>query len=152
MRTNIVVRGLPENPKEDWTETKNRLCDYLATLSPEQPQTIYQKIDRAHRSGKAVSGKPRNIYANFTQSVDAKYYVEQFVKHSVKNKSRNSSSNIRVDHQFTKSLEDRRNKAKMKRRELLNEKKIVQGHIVYPAKLMVKTDHNQTKWDMVEEF
>ena len=106
MRGNIVIRGLPEDPKEDWSTTKNKLCDYLSSISSEPAQTIYYKIDRAHRSGKRVTGKPRNIYANFTQSIDAKYYVEQSAKHNVKNKDNSndtSSSPVRIDHQFTKS-------------------------------------------------
>ena len=153
MRGNIVVRGLPEDPKEDWSATKNKLCDYLSSLTSESAQDIYYKIDRAHRSGKRVKGKPRNVYANFTQSVDASYYVEQSAKHNMKSKANNKNNEmVRIDHQFTKSLEDRRNKAMIKRRELLDGKMIAKGHLVYPAKLMVKVDHNQTKWDLAEEF
>ena len=156
MRGNIVVRGLPEDNKEDWSTTKSKLCDFLATLSTETPQVIYQKLDRAHRSGKREEGKPRNIYANFVKSVDANYYVDQFVKLSVK-RSRsslhnNNSKPIRVDHQYTKQLEERRNQAKIERRKLLDAKEIAMGHIAYPAKLLVKADANDKKWNLIREF
>ena len=131
-----------------------KISDHLATLSTEPPQAIYDKIDRAHRSGKRNDKKPRNIYANFIKSVDASYFVEQFVQRSVKNSKSNpnNSPKIRVDHQYTKALEDRRNQAKIERRKLLDDKDIAMGHIAYLAKLLVKTDVKEKKWTLFQEF
>ena len=142
MRSNIVVKGLPEDPEEDWSVTKSKLCDFLATLSTETPQLIYERIDRAHRGGKRSDDKPRNIYVNFVKSVDANYFVDQFVKSRVKKSKNNlnnsSSPQVRIDHQYSKALEDRRNLAMIERRKLLDTKKIAMGHVAYPAKLLVK--------------
>ena len=54
MRCNVVIRGQKESPKEIPTDTKNLLCDSLATLSKEKSEEIYYKIDRDHRSGKKL--------------------------------------------------------------------------------------------------
>ena len=152
MRGNVVVKGLEESDNEDWTATKNMLCDYLASLSNEPAEEIFNKLDRAHRSGKMDRNKPRNIYANFLKSTDADYYVEQCIKHNVKHTSNPNRSTIKIDHQFSKRVMDRRNEAMIERRQLLNAKKIVKAHLVYPAKLMVKTDHKEKKWTFFKEF
>lgn len=149
MRGNIVVKGLPESPNEDWKETKNKLCDHLATLSKEKPQDIFVKIDRAHRSGKRIPGKPRNIYANLVQSCHADYYIHQSIK---SNMNTSTNNNIRIDHQYTRKVEDRRNLAKIERRKLLDAKVIAKGHVAYPAKLLVKVNPDQKHWDLQKEF
>ena len=116
MRNNIVVRGIPEGAKED---TKKELSDYLATLTREDPRDIYQKIDRAHRTPgpPRADGKPRHIFANLTKSVHCKYYVDMNSKYCAKNKLDKEA--IRVDHHYTKLVQDRRNKAMLERRQLL---------------------------------
>ena len=70
MRANIVIRGLPEVAKED---TKEELCNYLATLSGENPDVVFDKIDRAHRTPGPPrdDGKPRNVFANLDESVES---------------------------------------------------------------------------------
>ena len=54
MCCNIVVKRIPEDPdsNEDWSATKDKLCDYLVTLTNEIPQAIHHKLDRAHRKVK----------------------------------------------------------------------------------------------------
>ena len=153
MRGNIVVKGLEEADNEDWDATKHMLCDFLSTLSNEPSDVISSKIDRAHRSGKIDrdSGRPRNIYANFLKSTDADYYIELCIKHNVKQTSANRSK-IQLDHQYTKKVMDRRNQAKLVRRQLLDANKIVKAHLVYPAKLLIKTTHQQKKWELYKEF
>ena len=156
MRGNVVVRGLEEADNEDWDATKHKLCEYLSSITDEPPQQIFQKIDRAHRSGKIDrdGGKPRNIYANFTKSVEADYYIEKCIKHNIKQSTlhRGPINQVRLDHQFTKKVEERRNLAKIERRKLLDAKTIVKGHLVYPAKLLIKTDLQQKKWHLHKEF
>ena len=149
MRTNIVIRGLPEKAKED---TKKELCDYLATLSREDPRSIYQRIDRAHRTPGPPrnDGKPRNIFANLVKSVDCKFYVDLNSKHCAKNK--NSPDTTRVDHQYTKSVLERRNLAMIERKKLLAEKKYVTCHLGYPAKLFGKVDIKQEQSDFIKAF
>ena len=149
MRTNIVIRGLPEVAKED---TKQQLCEYLATLSREDPQVIHEKIDRAHRTPGPPrdDGKPRNIFANLIYSVDCKYYVNLSSKHCAKNK--NSDDTVRVDHQYTKAVLDRRNLAMLERKKILKAKEYATCHLVYPAKLFGKKDVNQKDSEFIKAF
>ena len=149
MRNNIVIKGLPEGAKED---TKKELCDYLASLSLEDPRDIYQKIDRAHRppGEPPEDGKPRNIFANLIRSVDCKYYVDLNSKHCAKHKQ--VKNPIRVDRQYTKQVQDRRNLAMIERKQLLADKKYATCHLAYPAKLFGKVDIKQQKNEFIKEF
>ena len=151
MRNNIVVKGIPEDPKEDWETTKTKLCEHLAILSNENVHDIKEKIDRAHRGGKPQQDRdrPRNIYANFLYSTDASYYVEESVKYCVKNKN---NCKWRVENQFSTEVNDRRNQAMLLRKQLLQTKQIAQGHLVFPAKLYGKKDRAQKQWDLIKEF
>ena len=159
MRTNIVVKGIPESDdeKKNWEVTKRKVSEHLATLSNQTVNDIYYKIDRCHRGGGDDDGEsegnnPKHIYANLYSSCDAAYYVSLSTKRCVKNKTQNKNNNVRVDHQYSPKVQARRNAAMIYRRQLLTEQTIAQGRLVYPAKLLGKKDHKQKNWELIKAF
>ena len=153
MRTNVIIKGIPEVNVEDWDVTKDIVAETLATLSNENPETIARKLDRVHRGGKKEGKKPRHIYANFIYSTDASYYVSLAVKKAVDaHNKREPAPTWRMDHQYSKKLTERRDKALVHRKELMGRKEYVQCKLVYPAKLLGRKDKNVKKWDFVKEF
>ena len=117
MRSNIVVKGIPDEENESWNTSKEKLASHLSKLSGENKSDIKDQLDRVHRSGKFVrGGKPRNIYANFPHSTDAAYYIDLSTKSRIKLKS---NATWRVEHQYSKSLTKRPNEALIQRRTLM---------------------------------
>ena len=153
MRGNVIVKGIPEVENEDWDITKDILADQLSALSNETSATIAGKLDRVHRGGKKEGTKPRHIYANFVFSTDAAYYVSLAVKKAVDAHNKGDPApSWRMDHQYSKKLTERRDKALEHRKELLKKKDYAQCRLVYPAKLLGRKDKNIKKWDFIKEF
>ena len=155
MRGNVIIKGIPEadNEKEDWDTTKSIVTDYLSTLSNENTDTVFRKLDRVHRGGKKDSGKPRHIYANFVYSTDASYYVDLSVKKWVSCHNKGEPKPTwRIEQQYSKKLTERRDQALLYRQELLKKKQYAQCRVAYPAKLLGKKDKNVKRWDFIKEF
>ena len=163
MRNNIVIKGIPYTADEEknWDVTKTKVCQHIATLTNETVDDIWNKIDRCHRGDDQDdakengrnnrnnnNNKPRHIYANLYSSTEASFYVSKSSKLCVKEKNTSWS----VDHQYSPKVQARRNAAMIHRRQLLNDKTIAQGRLVYPAKLLGKKHHKQLKWDLIKEF
>ena len=152
LRCNVIIKGIPEDEKETKINTKSKLSDYLATLSHEKPADIFAKIDRAHRGGPKEAGKHRHIYANFLMSVEAERFVFLSEKHLVKTKNQPGADRVRVEAHYTKKVMDRRNLALQERRKLIDGGELVEGHIVYPAKLLGKRNAEQKYAELIKEF
>ena len=153
MRGNVVIKGIPEKENEDWDTTKSIATDYISTLSNENTDTVFRKLDRVHRGGKMEGNKPRHIYANFVYSTDASFYVDLSVKKWVSCHNKGETKPTwRMEHQYSKKLTERRDKALLYRQELLRKKEYAQVRLAYPAKLLGKKDKNIKRWDFIKEF
>ena len=141
MRNNIVLKGVPEDDREDWEATKSKVTDILVKLSGDSSASVRGEIDRAHRGGARIPGKPRHIYANLSSSTRVDFYIKKNISENLQSRH----YNIHIDRQYTKKLTERRNNALKKRKELLEAGEIKKGHIVYPAKLMIKKSIYQNK-------
>ena len=153
MRCNVIIKGVPEQENEDWDTTKSIATDYLSSLSNENTDTVFRKLDRAHRGGKKEKDKPRHIYANCIYSTDASFYVDLSVKQWVSSHNKGETKPTwRVEHQYSKSLTERRDKALLHRQELLKKKEYEQCRLAYPAKLLGKKDRKIKKWEFIKDF
>ena len=152
MRLNLILKGVPEKTStiaqsETWEETKALVTDTLHQHTGGNKDGIFNSIDRAHRGGKSYNGKPRNIYMKLFNTDDVKHYHELFRRACVADRN----LKIKIDYQFSDRVQTRRNEAMKKRHQLLKDKQIISGYLLYPAKLMVKNtgDH---KYTMCQEF
>ena len=106
MRNNIVIKGAPELPSVTVRRenTKELAIDHINSILEGKytRSEIENCIDRAHRGGKRIPGKPRPIFCNLLMST----FVDEICE-----ASRTSTSNIKFDRQYTAELNDRRNKA-----------------------------------------
>ena len=59
---------------------------------------------------------------------------------------------IGVDHQYSEPLMERRNAAKIYRRQLIDDKTIVKGFIDFPAKVVGKYPGKEAKYQVLKEF
>ena len=104
---------------------------------------IDRLIDRAHRGGKRNSRGPRNIYIKFLSSQTVDHFMEAI---------RTQTLPFRIERQYSKAVNDRRNTAMMERKKLKTIDKTIQsGYLDYPAKLMVKL-HGERKYTLHKEF
>ena len=142
MRNNLIIKGIPEEDKEDDEATRKIVCEALATLTTEYAaDDIEDLLDRTHRGGKRQRNnqgpepaRPRNIYMNFISS----FHVDHFMK-----AVRTEKPYFKLERQFSKPVTDRRNLAMLERRKLLTNKQIKSGYLEYPARLMVKSDGDE---------
>ena len=67
MRENIVVHGISEDKDEDWQMSQTKIKNFLKNdLKIDDAEDM--EIDRAHRSGQKIAGKPRPIIVKFLAS------------------------------------------------------------------------------------
>ena len=67
MRENIVVNGITEDNDEDWKKSEQKIKTFLKDdLKIDNVDEL--EIDRAHRSGQKIVGKPRPIIVKFLAS------------------------------------------------------------------------------------
>ena len=88
----------------------------------------------------SASVKTRPIFVKFAREDTAEVINRDLPKG--KNKTR-SGTYFKCTKQFTKALQDRRNEAMLKMRELLDVKSITKGFVQYPAKLMLANTDTQ---------
>jgi FtsZ-binding cell division protein ZapB len=154
MRANIVLRGVPE------TETENELT--IDVASRFLFEHIYKNTDggitlhgvrlsivRAHRSKFDPSREhkgPRPIFLKFLRDDYATNVLDLSIRMGVF-----KATGVRVNQQFCKRVQVRRDEAMKLRRTLLRDKEIEKGHVDYPAKLFVKY-HGNPKYTLLKEF
>ena len=153
MRNNLIIKGLPESSNGEKEDTRAVVINYLAELAEQDEAEIEDVVDRCHRGGRKnnnnnnnnINNKPRNIYMNFTSSRHVDFYIQ---------KARTQKSEYKLERQFTKPVQDRRNAAMLHRRTLLDNKEITSGYLEYPATLMVKKpgDSKESKFKFCKAF
>ena len=146
MRNNLVIKGAPELPAQSLRRenTKELVIDHINSIMGNKytRSEVENCIDRAHIGGKQIQGKPRPIFCNLLMST----FVDEIC-----DTSRTLISNIKFERQYTPELNERRNKAILKRKELKGSNAIISGYVAYPATLMVKTTINST-YKKFEDF
>ena len=107
-------------------------------------------LERVHRSAPtknpAKVGR-RDIYAAIHEWDDAEYLTRSF--RTLNRKNRNLK--LYLNYKYGPMTTRRRNYALKIRRRLLEENKIVQGFISFPAKLMVKTSAD-AQWEVLDDY
>ena len=152
MRGNLVFFGLPETETETFG-TKSLVADFIYTELYQKSSTISQEsisgtIVRAHRGRRDPKHEkkgPRPIYVKFNRDDTAAVYLRQSI---IRNVSKNG---VRVKQQFTKALQERRDKALKTRRELFNQRSITKAFVEYPATLKA-IYNNSTVYTVVKQF
>ena len=160
MRNNLVIRGIPEAPEGEREDTRSIVCAELAKLWNNDTfhnpyykfndddellaphEQIEKLIDRAHRGGKRNTRGPRNIYVKFLSSQT----VDQFMI-----SIRSTKVPYRIERQYSKAVNERRNTAMIERKRLKDANEIQAGYLEYPAKLMVKAV-GENKYKFFKDF
>ena len=150
LRNNLVIKNMSGDEKT-WEETKQVVAKLLAELdggNPDSAPRYLSSIERAHRQGKKEEGKRRPIFARLFNSEDVKYFVKQARIRRVDD----VRFSIGVDHQYSEPLMERRNAAKIYRRQLIDDKTIVKDFIDFPAKVVGKYPGKDEKYQVLKEF
>ena len=146
-RKSLVISGLPERKDEiTWSDTTDILCDKLSEITRLGANDIYDMIERAHRGrpNKRKNGK-RYIFVGFHDWNDSELMKQKFLKYG-------KGSNIYIDQKYGPDTTWRRNQALLKRKQLKADGLISNGFISYPAKLMVKYNRNDHKYQLYADF
>ena len=148
LRNNIVVKGLAGD-EANWEDTRTRIGELFGKLDDNKRADDFYHglIERAHRQGKKEEGKTRTVYARLYCSENVKLVVKQARLAKIKDKR----YPIRIEHQYSEALQDRRNEAMLKRRELLDGGMYTNIYVEYPAKLMGKKEDWQN-YKHIEDF
>ena len=143
-RKTLIVKGVPEQNKESWKDTKTTLVETLVDICKlDNKPSFYDCIERVHR------GKPpkpdskkkyRDIHVLFRNWNDAQLVLRKFIKHG-------RGHGVFVEQHYGPDTTTRRNLAMIERRTLLNAGTITNGYVQYPAKLVVK--HHKEDEDFV---
>lgn len=150
-RKTLVFKGLKEEGKEKWSDTKSLLSNVLADVMEEDPEVTFNWIERCHRSrpNKFKKGK-RDIFAAFYDWNDSDTIRKKFRYNG--NNSDSDYNHVVVDQKFGSDTTWRRDQALLKRKILKKQKKIYSGHVEYPAKLMVKYTAHDNDFVLFEDF
>ena len=118
------------------------LANILADHFNKTQNDVIHDIVRAHRRAtKLGTNKTRPIFVKFAREDVAEGINKDL---SGKKSKMKSGDFFKCTKQFTKALQDRRNEAMIKQRELLDENSIIKGFVEYPAKLIVMyAGHNK---------
>ena len=137
LRNNLVIKGL-DGDEKTWDETRVKVAALLRQMDGEKRDSQFYQgiIERAHRQGKREDGKSRTIYARLFSSEDVKYFVK--IARLLRVKDRRFG--VVVDHQYSEALQQRRNLAMLKRRELVDGGEFSKVFVDFPVKLMVKKE------------
>ena len=149
LRQTLVIKGVPEQPKETWEQTKQLLAHTIAENVQTTYTSAYQLLNRVHRS--APSDNPnkrgqRDIYANIYSWDHCTRLVDDFRHLNVR-----GQSNIHVEFKYGPLTTNRRIQAMGRRKELKAAGHIISGYVAYPARLMVKAT-GTTTYRMIEDF
>ena len=71
MRNNLLLYGINDNSKENWSQTRDKLHElFRSTLKIDPQELAEMPIDRVHRMGKFNQTKARPIFAKFLLTED----------------------------------------------------------------------------------
>ena len=132
-RKTLIIRGVKETEAEKtWDDTKQIVADVIREkcdydIDPDE------FIERAHRGRKIAGKSVRDIHACFYDWNEVNNVLKGFQKNGFSRKD-----NIFIEQRYGPITTWRRNKAKLLRKQLIVDKKIISGYVAYPAKLMVK--------------
>ena len=148
-RKTIVVRGIKENNKETWEDTRVVLAKQIAKVANIEEKNASSMIERVHRSrpNPHREGK-RDIIAAFYDWNDSEYVMRMFRDAAKKGQTKG----IFVDQKYGPLTTARRNHALLQRKSLIADKTITNGYVAYPAKLMIKKNKSDTKYVLHEDY
>ena len=145
LRKTLVIRGVPEQQHEKWSDTDSTLSSIIAKTMNIPLQEAESMIDRCHRGGNPKyykdTNKHRPIYAAMHRWKDC----EKFIWEARKKRS------VLVDYKYGPMTTVRRNMALKKRREILDSTLVTKAHVAYPARLMGKSP-GDVKYKLIEDF
>ena len=138
MRETLVFRGLEEQPRETWSDTKHSLSEIISETCGVTYEDAALSINRCHRSASRMTKdgrkiKSRPIYANFYEWEITENIISCFRESNILY----PHFNIKADYKYGPLTTKRRNEALKVRWQLKSDKKISKGFIQYPAKLLV---------------
>ena len=145
LRKTLVIRGIPEQQHEKWSDTDSTLSSIIAKTMDIPLQEAGKMIDRCHRGGNPKfykeNNKHRPIYAAMHRWKDC----ENFIWEARKKRT------ALVDYKYGPITTVRRNIALKKRREILDSKLVTKAHVAYPARLMGKGP-GDVRYKLIEDF
>ena len=134
LRQTLVFRGIKENDKETWADTKQILSDIIAKTCDIAFEEAFDMINRTHRSAPNPRNKGnRNIFANIYCWDDCERIIKDFRLNNINN----TNFHISVNYKYGPLTTARRAESLSTRWSLKKDKSITKGFIAYPAKLMV---------------
>ena len=147
LRQTMVFKGIPEVPREKWSDTTKILAQKIAECCDVPYVDAENSINRAHRSGSNMN-KPRHIYANFyewgvTQDIVKKFRSQNFESPDFK---------IYAEYKYGPLTSVRRSEALKMRKSLKEGNIIISGYVKYPARLMVKYSSDDKGYTEHEDF
>ena len=150
-RKTLVFKGIKEDGKESWSDTKELLSKVVAEVLEVDPEDTIEWIERAHRSrpNKFKKGK-RDIFACFHNWNGSDHILKTFRYNGMNNDP--AYQHVVVDQKYGKNTTWRRDQALLKRTQLKQGKKIFSGHVEYPAKLVVKYNKDNKDFVLHEDF
>ena len=150
-RKSLIFRGIAENERENWDDTRNFLADIISARTDVSPSDAYDMIERCHRGAYSTDGKKkvkRVIHCLFRDWEDSQYVLNEFRKACI----RGEANGISADQKYGDITPARRNQALLVRKQLKQAGTIARGFIDYPAKLMVKYSGADSKFILHEDF
>ena len=135
LRNTLVFKGIPKKAGEkSWNDTTDVLIKTVAhdlNLKPEKVSNIFERVHR----GRDRENGPPHIFAKVFNWNNSEHLKSDFRGLNIKKRS-----TIKCDQKYGPRTSNRRNQALVCRRNLLDNKQIVQGFLKFPAKLMVKLE------------
>ena len=150
LRKTLVITGINEIENESWSDTKKLVAKAISKNLNMHYDDAYDMLERVHRSAPTTLGKKigrRDIYAAIHDWEDCEFLTRKFRQLNGKNRN----LNIHFNYKYGPLTTRRRNGALKLRRELIDQKKIVQAYISFPAKLLVKYSEAE-EFEVYEDF
>ena len=154
-RNSLIIRGIAEQGKESWEDTRKVLCETLAPIVKIDANNISQMIERVHRGSRRPNennDRPNNnndrppvIHARFFNWNHVENLKNLMWEHG-------KDSGIYIDQRFGPNTTYRRNKALAARRQLLTNGEIAGGFLRYPAKLFIKRHKEDYKYILHNDY
>ena len=136
MRANLIFKGIPKDEAfNSYKETKTVVSTFIKANLNIDEKSISDMIVRAHRNkGRPTqNGHPHNIFVKFARDDFTLKLHEDFTDIA----RRDTNVKYKCSQQLTSSLMERRNKAMLERKSLLQANTIKKGFVEYPATLQV---------------
>jgi len=155
LRKTIVIKGVPEKPKdqtpETWEESRVKIANEIAKVCTDVSEDdAYMMIERAHRSSPNphyTGNDPRPIFAAVAFWPDTVKITDAFRAKNIEDKHHK----VKVDYKYGPLTTKRRSLAMQERRKMKDNREIVSAFVAYPARLMVKRP-GETKYSLAKDF